>query len=62
MAALLLVINIYDLFYETESLNITNYADDRTRFTFFLGVKEILLKHECNKMFEWFQNNYFTSS
>ena len=47
-----------------QGLDIANYADDSTFFAFSWEPQEILLtlKNECNKMFQWFQNNYFRSN
>ena len=52
------------LFYETESLDVTNEADGSTHFAFTLELQEILLtlENECNKMIQLFQNNYFKSN
>ena len=49
MAALLLVINIYDLFYETESLNITNYADDEHVSLSFWELRKFCLNMNAIK-------------
>ena len=44
---------ISNLFYETEGLDIDNYADDSTPFALSSELQEILLtlRNECEKVF-----------
>ena len=47
-----------------DGLDIANYADYSTPFTFSWELEEILLtlKNEYNKMFQWFRSNYLKSN
>ena len=52
-----LLSNIYNLFFETEDLDISSYANNNTPSE----LNEVLpkLKIEVDEIFNWFQNNYF---
>ena len=56
-----LLFNIFlcDLFFEDESSNFANYADDTTPYTVGSNITEVLTNLPCHaqKLFTWFANN-----
>ena len=57
-----LVFNIYinDLFFFTDDLSMSNYADDNSPFEISLTNEQVMnkLEEDAIILIEWFQNNY----
>ena len=64
LGPLLFNINMIDLFYECEDLNVTSYADDTTPHSCATDIPSVALELQASatKLFRWFKNNHLKAN